>query len=221
MATATLRGDKTKFVNDFLTKNPQGNFRAVNEAWTAEGMSDTISKSVVDSTRAKLGLTGTLGATTKTTAKSKGSNKRTKPATTPGKTMFVKEFLNDHPKGNAKAVNEAWTATGFEGTISRTLVDKIRASLGLTGNENGKTGQKTAKAKATPTSTHRSQKPARVTSDIAADTKTQDTSRTTALLATEVEIDRLIFQVMGLGDLPEIETALRDARRAVYKAMTS
>ena len=47
--------------------------------------------------------------------------------------MFVKEFLNDHPEGNVAAVNEAWQAAGFDGTISKTLVDKMRASLGLTG----------------------------------------------------------------------------------------
>ena len=60
MPTAIARGDKTKFVNEFLAKNPQGNLRAVNEAWTAEGMRGTISKSVVDKIRAKLGLTGNL-----------------------------------------------------------------------------------------------------------------------------------------------------------------
>ena len=38
----------------------------------------------------------------------------------PGKTMFVKEFLNDHPQGNVVAVNEAWQAAGFDGTISQT-----------------------------------------------------------------------------------------------------
>ena len=65
MATATVRGDKTKFVNEFLGKNPQGNLRTVNEAWTADGMRGTISKSVVDKIRARLGLTGNLGAKTK------------------------------------------------------------------------------------------------------------------------------------------------------------
>ena len=40
-------------------------------------------------------------------------------------------------------------------------------------------------------------------------------------MAVESEIDRLIFTVMGLGDLPEIETALRDARRWVYRAIPS
>ena len=57
----------------------------------------------------------------------------------PGKTSFLKEFLNDNPEGNVKAVNEAWTAAGFDGTISETLVYKARASLGLTGNLSGKT----------------------------------------------------------------------------------
>ena len=47
--------------------------------------------------------------------------------------MFVKEFLNDHPQGNFSAVNQAWQAAGFDGTISKTLVDKMRASLGLRG----------------------------------------------------------------------------------------
>ena len=45
---------------------------------------------------------------------------------TPGKTSFVKEFLNDHPDGTTKTVNEAWQAAGFEGTISPTLVNKTR-----------------------------------------------------------------------------------------------
>ena len=38
--------------------------------------------------------------------------------------MFVKEFLNDHPQGNVNAVNEAWRAAGFDGTISPTVVKR-------------------------------------------------------------------------------------------------
>ena len=51
-----------------------------------------------------------------------------------GKTGFVKEFLNDNPLANARAVNEAWKEAGFEGTISNTLVTRMRSELGLTGN---------------------------------------------------------------------------------------
>jgi hypothetical protein len=51
-----------------------------------------------------------------------------------GKTAFVKEFLNDNPQANAKAVNEAWKAAGFGGSIGHTLVTRMRSELGLTGN---------------------------------------------------------------------------------------
>src|SRR5262249_13733750 len=35
---------------------------------------------------------------------------------------------------NTRAVNEAWEAAGFEGTISHSLVTQVRSQLGLTGN---------------------------------------------------------------------------------------
>jgi hypothetical protein len=40
-------------------------------------------------------------------------------------------------------------------------------------------------------------------------------------MALEEGIDRLIFSIMGIGNLPEVESALRDARRQVYAALTS
>jgi hypothetical protein len=303
MATVTVRGDKTKFVNEFLTKNPQGNYKSINQAWAAAGMTGTISKPVVDRTRAKLGLTGNLNGKTRKTAKGKAvsslpkastrdqgkttfvkkflgshpsgnvaavneawtkagkegsigatliqklrsqlglsgnlratsepktatkgkaaAKKSRTPPATPGKTMFVKEFLIDHPEGNFNGVNEAWTAAGFEGTISRTLVDKTRASLGLTGNlREIKKSETSAQEKAPYTGKKRGRKPKLTTSETKAPsmevkTQSQESTRTTILLAVESEIDRLIFTIMGLGDLPEIETALRDARRRVCKA---
>ena len=131
MATATVRGDKTRFVNEFLTKNPQSNLRAVNEAWTAEGMGGTISKSVVDKTRARLGLTGNLGAKTKAATKPTTAPKRTRKATTtPGRTSFTKEFLNDHPDATSREVNEAWTKAGMQGTISHSVVSEVQKESG-------------------------------------------------------------------------------------------
>src|SRR5262249_3952279 len=50
-----------------------------------------------------------------------------------GKTGFVKEYLHDHPLANARSVNQAWEAAGFEGTISPSLVTQVRSELGLTG----------------------------------------------------------------------------------------
>src|SRR5271166_2277203 len=134
MATpATATPGKTSFVKEFLHDNPQGTTKTVNEAWQAAGFEGTISPTLVNKTRVK--LTGKRRGYSKTAAKEKSAPRPPKTAiVSPGKTMFVKEFLNDHPEGNVKAVNEAWTAAGFDGTISETLVYKARASLGLTGN---------------------------------------------------------------------------------------
>ena len=51
-----------------------------------------------------------------------------------GKTEFVKEVLGKNPHANPKTVNDQWKAAGQDGTISATLVNKLRASLGLAGN---------------------------------------------------------------------------------------
>src|SRR3954454_4498725 len=55
----------------------------------------------------------------------------------PGKTMFVKEVLLDNRLANTQAVNDAWKAAGMEGSISPTLVNKMRSRMGLTGNLRG------------------------------------------------------------------------------------
>ena len=162
MATATT--SKSDFVRDFLGSSPQANAKAVNEAWTAAGMKGTISHPVISMVRKQLGLTGTQSAKTSKPAKKTPAPKKSKPAkkkaapkvtkvarTTPGKTSFVKEFLNDHPQGNVTDVNEAWKAAGFTGTISRTLVDKMRASLGLTGNRTRKTKKRGSQSTARKT----------------------------------------------------------------------
>ena len=130
--TATVTPGKTSFVKQFLNDHPDGTTKTVNEAWWAAGFEGTISPTLVNKTRVKMNLTGNLGGNSKIAAKEKSAPRMPKTAiVSPGKTMFVKEFLNDHPEGNVKAVNEAWTAAGFDGTISETLVYKARASLGL------------------------------------------------------------------------------------------
>jgi len=150
MATATVNQGKTSFVKQFLNDHPDGTTKTVNEAWQAAGFEGTISPTLVNKTRVKMNLTGNLRGDSKTAAKAKSAPRMPKrAAATPGKTGFLKEFLNDHPQGNVKAVNEAWTAAGFDGTISTALVYKARASLGLTGNLSGKTKKSEAKATST------------------------------------------------------------------------
>jgi len=221
---ATRDQGKTTFVKEFLGENPQGNVQAVNEAWAAAGKDGTIGSTLINKMRSQMGLTGNLRATSKpkTAAKKKGTAKQKSVAkkpksetATPGKTMFVKEFLNDHPEGNGNDVNDAWTAAGFEGTISRTLVDKTRALLGLTGNLRGK-----PKAKTTSTG-KKLGRPRKVTTVAGkGQPRGRRSNRSLALDELEAEIDRLIFKVMGIGDLTEIEESLRQARRGLYRTLT-
>ena len=138
----------------------------------------------------------------------------------PGKTSFVKEFLNDHPQGNVKDVNDAWTAAGFAGTISTALVSKMRAHLGLAGNRRRKTNSRAPQSKSRTGMTRVTASETRASFSNGSETRGRKSNRTTVLLAVEAEIDRLIFAVMALGDLPEIEIALREARRRVYGALS-
>ena len=115
--------------------------------------------------------------------------------------------------------NEAWTAAGFDGTISETLVYKARASLGLTGNLSGKT-KAAAEGKATPTGKKLGRPRKEPTAPVTGQPRGRKSNRSLALTELEADIDRLIFKVMGVGDLTEIEDSLRQARRLLYGALT-
>jgi hypothetical protein len=145
-----------------------------------------------------------------------------------GKTSFVKETLNDNPRANTAAVNEAWTAAGMPGTISTTLVNKMRSRMGLTGNLRARRGTKTALAAGTTRGTgkKRGRKPRGATSTASKASTTFDargrkSRRSPALFDLEAEIDRLIFKVMGLGALTDVEDSLREARRRVCRQLPS
>ena len=129
--------------------------------------------------------------------------------------MFVKEFLNDHPEGNFAAVNKAWQAAGFEGTISKTVVDKMRAALGLTGNLRGNTKKPKTGAARKKLGRPRKETTAR---SMCNDEGTMGPH--VVLEDIEADIDRLIFRAMAIGDLTEIEDTLRKARRLLYAALT-
>ncbi len=215
MATATLNQGKTSFVKQFLNDHPEGTTKTVNEAWRAAGFEGTISPTLVNKTRVKMNLTGNLRGNSKTAAKEKSAPNKPQIATaTPGKTSFLKEFLHVNPQANAKAVNEAWKAAGFDGTISEALVYKSRASLGLTGNLSGKT--KKSKAKATSTGKKLGRPRKEPTAPVTGQPRGRKSARTLALTELEADIDRLIFTVMGIGDLTQIEDSLRQARRQLY-----
>jgi hypothetical protein len=143
-----------------------------------------------------------------------------------GKTSFVKEVLFDNPQANPTAVNEAWTAAGMDGTISPTLVNKMRAELGLAGNlrpQPDKTKAVGSSKSATRDKKHGKKATAKTRTSGMESTKAESFSRrmprTQALVRIETEIDRLLFQVMNLGGLTEVEDSLRESRRRLYKSM--
>ena len=190
--TATATPGKTSFVKEFLHDNPQGNTKAVNEAWQAAGFEGTISPTLVNKTRVK--LTGKRRRKARTAAKEKAPASKPREATAIlGKTNFLKEFLHDNPQGNTKAVNEAWTAAGFDGTISTSLVYKARASLGLTGNLSEKTKKSKAKASSTGKILGRPRK--EPTAPVTGQPRGRKSARTLALTELEADIDRLIFRL--------------------------
>jgi hypothetical protein len=234
MATATRSESKSAFIEQLLRQDPYANFKSVNEAWAASGHEGTISQALVNKMRSEAGLSGNLRTKEKpdTTGPSKseapaqvGMKRSRRPkvrARDQGKTPFVEEFLNEHPEGNVRAVNEAWQAAGFDGTISPTLVHQMRARLGLTGNLRGKTEKAEAASPTKPsTGKKRGRKPKGTTPETSpattgGETRGRKSARTSGLLELEGDIDRLIFKLMGVGDLPEIEGSLRQARRLLY-----
>ena len=212
MAVATKSQSKTDFVKSFLTNNPHGNVKAVNEAWAAARMKGSIGSTLINKMRSEMGLVGNLRAKTKSTSdKAKSGTKTSKTASSPGKSMFVKEFLHDNPQGNVAAVNKAWQAAGFGGTISPTVVKTMRASLGLVGDLRRNTKKSTTSTTGKKRVIPRSETAAAVN---------VHSIRLEVLHELEIDIDRLILRAMAVGDLSEFENLLRQARRSLYGVLT-
>jgi hypothetical protein len=158
-------------------------------------------------------------------------------ARTVGKTEFVKEVLGTNPHANPTAVNEEWKSAGQDGTISATLVNKLRSSMGLAGNLRPTPKTKTRSRsveKRPPSGKNRGEKlkssssetvppaPSRANgkkTDQAAmqnERRAKVNSHHGSLEELECDIDRLLFKVMELGGLPAIEDSLRQTRRLLY-----
>jgi hypothetical protein len=148
--------------------------------------------------------------------------KRTKKAV--NKSAFVRDFITSNPVANRKAVENAWLAAGNEGPISSALVSNLRSKLDLTG------GSRTAESNGTPEAAKatdrepKGKKRGRPAKDKATGTITETTKerkhnsvgRDRALADIEGDLDRLIFKLIALGGMEEIENELRKARRLVY-----
>jgi hypothetical protein len=133
-----------------------------------------------------------------------------------GKSMFVKEVLNNNPTANAAVINDAWRAEGMSGSISATLISTIRSRLGFAGNLRGRPRGSAKKAATQP---GRGFMQAAAGANGTGPVKTR--GRTSELMDLEVEFDRLLMKVAAFGTLPEVENALRKARRQLYAGLAA
>jgi hypothetical protein len=159
-----------------------------------------------------MGLTGNIrkrtGKTSAPAIKKRGGRKRaTGRGGNQGKTAFVTKHLRRDPGASDEAINEAWAAAGNEGGISGSLLYKIRAKRGLTGKKKGRGARKKGRAGRTSAPVIETQKPVN-----------GRTGRGRVLAEVEGDIDHLIFKMMRVGGMEEIEGELRKVRRLLYRS---
>src|SRR5512135_1639064 len=117
-----------------------------------------------------------------------------------GKSGFLKEFLVDHPDAAKEAIDAAWQEAGHEGTISTSLISKLRRDL-----EQG--GKGAGKGKSWPRKA-RGERPA----------ASEAPDRTGVLMRLEGALDDLLHEIKLTGGLPEFEETLRRARRILVRS---
>jgi hypothetical protein len=153
-----------------------------------------------------------------------------------GKLDFVRKILEQNRDANEKIVNQAWQEAGNEGKISRSAVGKVRALMGLTSGK--RAPRKKAEAAAgTAKKTHTRSKAAkpRDESPVLGNGTAASTAKshaqpaeTSELPATsevragvfdelESDLDRVLFRVMSIGNMPEVERLIRHCRRIVIR----
>ena len=154
-----------------------------------------------------------------------------------GKSMFLKEYFVDHPDAGKEAIDAAWRAAGNEGTISTSLIGKVRKDLGLTGQgtaqgksrarvgtgQQSSAGSKSDARGAGPevggrTPAKESSRPVTGGLERPAEPQAAGGDRTRMLIRLEGAIDDLLHEIKMAGGLPEFEETLRKARRILARS---
>ncbi len=138
----------------------------------------------------------------------------------PGKSMFVKEVLNDNPLANAAAVNDAWEAAGMSGSISHSLVSNVRSRMRLAGTLRvGRRSTRLTGVADAVNGSGRGRPPMQIQSGANGTAQVESKRGKNDLIDLEVEIDRLLMKVVRVGSLADVEDALRKARRHLYASL--
>ncbi len=154
------------------------------------------------------------------------------------KVAFLKDLLGRKPEVNHEDAGRAWQEAGHEGTISGTSFYRVKSDLGLSGKGQSVSGDaagkpvlKKTKPKATPKAkrTVRAAEPAErpgpqsngqpVEESMGRVAAPQKGNRERVLDRVEANIDEIIFNLKGLGGIPEVEAALREVRRMVHPSL--
>src|SRR5512135_149590 len=153
-----------------------------------------------------------------------------------GKSMFLKEYLVDHPDAAKEAIDAAWGEAGHEGSISTSLISKVRRDLGGAGKATatvksrarGRTGNrpsagsKSAVRAAGPAVEGRIPEkenvPVAGRPERQAEPQPAGGDRTHVLIRLEGAIDDLLHEIKLAGGLPEFEETLRRARRILVRS---
>ncbi len=142
-----------------------------------------------------------------------------------GKTAFVKAVLAKNNEANPKLVNQEWTAAGNRGSISGTLVQKMRSAMGLTRNiRPGRKPNGFSQPRPTtpsPTSAIPVKRPVGrppAHANGSAPRPAALRGHTSLLTKLEATLDEMIFEIKTAGGLPEFEETLRKARRILARS---
>ena len=149
--------------------------------------------------------------------------------TGPVKSAFAEEVLGREPKANVAAINRAWAAAGHEGKISDSIIYKAKRDLSLTGRpssiESASAGVSEPEASEAGTAVGtggqaEQQSRGPETPTASAPRREANASGDLGRVVDEVEagIDDLMFMLKVNGGMPEVEAALRAARRLLTRS---
>lgn len=136
------------------------------------------------------------------------------------KSDFVRDQIQKNSAITAREVLDAWTASGNEGTLSETLFYNVKKALGLAGTARpstagggGPSSKGRTRMKKTPKSgrTRPARSIGQASAGAPAGSRSDQRGRTFDEL--ESKIDDMIFQLKTIGGHPDVEEALRKARR--------
>jgi hypothetical protein len=148
-----------------------------------------------------------------------------------GKTAFVTDYLNKNKQANHREVSQAWSSAGNEGTVSESLVNKLRSKLGLTGNLQSRTKaagsngtaevpQAASKPRGRPRKSGKTKggTPAQANGSHDRAAPATGGGPTRLLTQLEGEIDDMLYRIKRAGGLAEFEETLRKARRILVRS---